>query len=471
MPGSAEPLDPLERLAQRVPPFWRRVTASQLFLAGFLALILFGTVSLLVLPGLYTGDRLSFIDALFTATSAVCVTGLVVVDTATYFTGWGQAVILGLIQLGGLGILSFTTFIILLLGGRMTLRGEAVVAATEDVSRVDAVHLLRSIFGYTFLIEAVGASLLWFGWFDEFGSLGAVWPALFHAVSAFCNAGFSIFSGSLQAFADDASTLTVIAVLVALGGLGFLVLEELHDWARGWGRHRLSLHARLVLLTSAILIVGGAALFVLFEWNNLLAARAGPFAAVMDALFLSIVPRTAGFNIVDYSELTSASLLLTMLLMFVGGSPGSTAGGIKTTTAALLVGAAIARVRGRAVTDAFRRTVPEGTSQRATGLAVLAMALLGAAILLLQVTELGGVPFPTSEGRFFALTFEAVSAFGTVGLSLGATADLSLTGKVIVVVLMFIGRVGPLTLVASMAVAAQRRRASFRYASEDVMVG
>lgn len=174
MPGSTDVLDALEREARRVLPFWRRLTAPQLFVAGFLALVLLGTLLLLVLPGLYTGERLSFIDALFTATSAVCVTGLIVVDTATYFTTWGQGVVLGLIQVGGLGILSFTTVIILLLGGRMTLRGEAAVGAGQAVSQVDATDLLRGIFRYTFLIEGVGAALLWFGWIGDFGWLGAV---------------------------------------------------------------------------------------------------------------------------------------------------------------------------------------------------------------------------------------------------------------------------------------------------------
>ncbi|MBI4408723.1 MAG: potassium transporter TrkH [Gemmatimonadetes bacterium] len=470
MPSPGEILEALEREAARSLSIWRRLTAAQLLVASFLVLVTFGTTLLLALPGLYTGERLSFVDALFTATSAVCVTGLVVVDTATYFTPLGQAVLLLLIQLGGLGILTLTTLVILMLGRPLTLRAEAVVGASAALPHIKAGQLIRGIIGYTLAIELVGAFLLWLAWTPRFSALDALWPALFHAISAFCNAGFSVFSESLVRVSGDALGLVIMMGLIVLGGLGFLVLEELHLWRWGRGGVRVSLHTRLVLVATLILVAGGALLFAALEWTNTLAAFPAALRPV-HALFLSITPRTAGFNTVGYAELTNASLLLTMILMIIGGSPGSTAGGLKTTTVALLVALALARLRGRVATSAFRRTIPEGTIQRAIGLAVFVLVLVNAALLILQITEVGSLPHSQAQGRFLQLAFEAASAFNTVGLSMGITPDLSAAGRVILAMLMFVGRVGPLTLVASMAVAAERRVVRLRYATEDVVVG
>jgi len=471
MPAPADVLEALERETRRSLSVWRRLTASQLFVASFVGLVLLGSALLLLLPGLYTGERISVVDAVFMATSAICVTGLAVVDVATVFTPAGQAVLLLLIQLGGLGILTFTTLIILVLGRRITLRGEALVSGTETLPQhIDPVRLLRSIVRYTLLIEAAGAVALWLAWMPELGAVGAAWPAVFHAVAAFCNAGFSVFPGGMARFAGDPATLLILSTLVVTGGLGFLVLEELRSLPMRSPRPRLSLHSKLVLVTSASLLAGGTVLFLLFEWRNAL-AQFPWYERPFEALFLSVMPRSGGYNTLDYNALTSASLFLTLALMSIGGSPGSTAGGLKTTTVALLVALAVARLRGRLNADAFGRTIPEGTIQRAIGLVVLAITLTAAAVLLLQVTELGGVPHSAAPERFWALTFEAVSAFNIVGLSMGVTPDLSAAGKLLLVALMFVGRVGPFTLVASMAFAAARRRLHLRYATEDVVVG
>lgn len=470
MPVPGEILEALEREAARSLSFWRRLTAPQLLVGSFLGLISFGTLLLLVLPGLYTGPPLHFIDALFTATSAVCVTGLIVVDTATYFTPWGQGVVLLLIQLGGLGILTLTTLVIMVVGGRPSIRSEAVVGVSDALPHINAGRLLRSIIIYTFVIEGVGAVVLYAEFASRLGAGRAAWHAVFHAVSAFCNAGFSTFSNSLMDFAGDPVILLVVAGLIVLGGLGFLVLEELHLTFGHSGRRRLSLHSKLVLLTTAILIVGGTLLILTFEWRNGL-SRFPWYVRPLEALFMSITPRTAGFNTVDYSQLTAASLFLSIGLMMIGGSPGSTAGGLKTTTAAVLTVLATSRMRGKEHPAVFGRTLPEGTLQRSVGLVVFVMAMLGGAILLLQITEVAGVPASHTHDRFLGLTFEAVSAFNTVGLSTGLTAGLSTAGKVILVLLMFIGRVGPLTIIASMVEAARRRPAHFRYATEDVVIG
>ncbi|MGH7480757.1 MAG: TrkH family potassium uptake protein, partial [Longimicrobiales bacterium] len=312
--------------------------------------------------------------------------------------------------------------------------------------------------------------LLWALWQDDLGALGALWPAIFHAISAFCNAGFSIFTQNFIRFAADPASTVVVAALVVVGGIGFLVLEECVLRVRGEHARRLSLHSRLVLVSTAALILVGWTLFTAFEWNNALTVFA-PSMRPLAALFMSITPRTAGFNNVDYSQLSSASLFLTVLLMIIGGSPGSTAGGIKTTSTAVLVALAVAKLRGRQYADVFGRMIPEDTIQKTVGLVVFSVVILAGAVLLLQVTELRGVPYDLSQGLFLELAFEAVSAFDTVGLSMGMTDDLSSAGKGVIIALMFIGRVGPFTVVASMARAGRLGPVHIRYASEDVVVG
>ncbi len=451
--------------------FWRRLSPPQLFVGSFLLLILLGTLGLKTLPGLYTGAPLSWLDALFTATSAVCVTGLIVVDTATYFTVWGQAFILLLIQLGGLGIITFTTVLIVALGRRLSLRQQALAAsAVEAAPHVDYRQLARDVVRFTFLIEAAGALLLYLGFLPELGWRGAFWPAVFHAISAFCNAGFSIFSDSLVGFRTNPVVLVVVMLLIVVGGLGFLTLEELYLWRRSIRerrRFRLSLHSRLVLTTTALLLVVGWMFFVFFEWKVALAEL--PFGAkLLNGLFMSVTARTAGFNTIDYGTATEQTSFLTILLMFVGGSPGSTAGGIKTTTIALLVLLAISRLRGQEIPSCWSRSVPHEVVQRAVGLFVVAVAVLMLGSFVLTATEIEhGV---TAPGSFLKYLFEAYSAFGTVGLSMGVTPSLSAAGRWIIILLMFIGRVGPLTFAAALTIR-RHRTPQFRYAYEDVVVG
>jgi trk system potassium uptake protein TrkH len=469
VPVPDDVLEALEREAARTLSLWRRLTGPQLLAASFFLLIALGTVLLLVLPGLYTGERLSFIDSLFMATSAVCVTGLAVVDIATAFTPWGQTVYLFLVQLGGIGILSITTVVILWLGGRITLRSEATLGALEAGPAIDTGRLFRAILRYAFAIEALGALALWMAWSRELGFAGAIWPAIFHAVSAFCNAGFSNLEGGLIAYNDHPFILIVIMLLIICGGIGFLVLEEIFG-PRHLTRKTRSLHTRLVLLTTAVLIGGGALLFGFFEWN--FGFESEPwYLRIVQAFFLSVTPRTAGFVSLDYNNLTTASLFLTIILMMIGGSPGSTAGGLKTTTVAVLIALAVARIRGEMVTHAFRHTIPEATIQRAVGLVVMVVAFLSAAILVLQVLELGGTPHQASGGAFLEVTVEAVSAYNTVGLSMGITPFLTWGGKLLLAILMYVGRVGPLTFAASMMVAARHARPRIRYSTEDVIIG
>jgi trk system potassium uptake protein TrkH len=322
---------------------------------------------------------------------------------------------------------------------------------------------------FTLFIEMAGIVLLYLAWGPRFGWRAAAWPAVFHSVSAFCNAGFSTFSDSLVGHQRDPAALCIIMALVVVGGIGFLTLEEfhLHRQARRRGRpFRISLHTRLVVGTTAVLILGPWALFTLFEWGNTLAGLP-PAHKVVNALFLSVTPRTAGFNAVDYADTTESTRFLTVVLMTIGGSPGSTAGGAKTTTFALVALLAWSRFRGREVVSLQGRSIPEETVQRAVGLAAVGLAVVVVAIFVLTASE-GGRASPFS---FLDRAFEAFSAVNTVGLSTGLTPQLSTTGRVVILCLMFLGRVGPLTLAAALAVPRTGPAGEFRYAYEDVAVG
>jgi trk system potassium uptake protein TrkH len=459
----------------RKPSLWRRLSAPQLFVGSFLGLVALGTIGLLTLPGLYTGPGLGFVDAVFTATSAVCVTGLIVVDTATYFTTRGQAFLLLLIQLGGLGIITFTTLIIVLLGRRLSLRQEAISSSSVEAAapHLEVGLLTRDIVRFTVTIELLGAIALYLFWVPRFGWTEAVWPAFFHSVSAFCNAGFSTFSDSLMGFQRSPMTLGIVMGLISLGGIGFLTLEELHQArnARLEKRgYRLSLHSRLALATSGILILSGWVIFTVVEWRVSLADL--PISArLVNGLFLSVTPRTAGFNSIDYALASDSTNFLTTIFMMIGGSPGSTAGGLKTTTVALIGLLAWSRFRGREVVSFWGRSVPEETIQRAVGLFVVGFGVVTVAILLFTATEIGVVGPSASGERFLSFMFEAASAFNTVGLSMNTTTSLSTGGRWLAILLMFVGRVGPLTFAAALAVRSRGEGARFRYAYEDVVVG
>lgn len=448
------------------------LTPPRLLVLSFLGLIALGTLGLMWLPGLYTGEPLSWLDALFTATSAVCVTGLIVVDTATHFTLAGQAFILLLIQLGGLGILTFTTLIIVALGRRLSLHQEAVTANTAALApEVDFRRLVRNIVIFTILFEVLGAVILFLAWLPRFSTAEAAWHAVFQSISAFCNAGFSTFSDSLMGFQGAPVTLLVIMSLIVLGGLGFLTLEELHlRWERrDTGPPRISLHSRLVLVTTGILLVGGWVTFTTLEWGHTLGGMAG-WEKLLNGMFMSVTARTAGFNTVDYAATADSTNFVTILLMSIGGSPGSTAGGLKTTTVAVIGLLALARLLGHQVTNAQYRTIPEETVQRAVGLFVVGFIVVTGAILLYVVIHLE--PLGTGgNGGFLAWMFEAVSAFNTVGLSMGATGELTGTGKFLTVFLMYVGRVGPLTFAAAIALGRPTMSGEFRYAYEDVIIG
>jgi trk system potassium uptake protein len=467
--GARPPSTPTRRASERARArsVWQRLTPPQLFIASFAGMILLGTVGFRALPGLYIGEPLSWLDAFFTATSAICVTGLIVVDTATHFTARGQAFLLVLIQAGGLGMITFTTMIILGLGRRLSLRHEVLASPEVPIAEgVDHRRLTFDVVRFAILFEAVGATILYLAWGPRLGWGAAAWPALFHAVSAFCNAGFSTFSDSVMPFATSPITLATLSVLIIAGGLGFLTIEELHSRRRKGVRPvRLSVHSSLVLGTTALLLVSGAVGFLWFEWSGVL-GHMGAGDRLSNAFFMSVTARTAGFNSVDYAVAGDNTNFLTILLMSIGGSPGSAAGGLKTTTVALIALLAFARLRGSMVVSVRGRSVPNETVQRAVGLFALGFAVMTLGILGLVHTGLRG----PSEGLFLRHMFEAVSAFNTVGLSIGATPELSTAGRWLTIILMFVGRVGPLTVAAALARRATGATAA-RYSYEDVVVG
>ena len=489
------PFSPLKRSADPVTggAVRRRgagLSAAQLLVVSFAVLVAVGTLGFRWLPGLYAEGRepLSWLDSLFTATSAVCVTGLIVVDTATHFSPFGQLYILVLIQAGGLGMIGWASVLIVALGSRLSLRQDAAAAGGAvrgAAENVPTRSLVRDVIVFTFGVEVVGFLLLTFLWSDDFPLAEAAWHAAFHSVSAFCNAGFSTFSTSLVGFDSAAPTLFVVMALIVVGGLGFLTLEELKLWTTarlGGGNFRLSLHSRLALWTTLVLIVGGALVLGPLEWGNPRTfAPLDRVDRVVNAVFLSVTPRTAGFNTVDYGGVSPAANFATILLMGVGGAPGGTAGGMKVTTIAVLAAMAYCRARARRSTDVLGRTIPETTALRAVGLFCFALVLSAGGTFALAATELenqfvgfglpGGDLRLTAGPEFLDAMFEAVSAFNTVGLSTGVTAELSTPGRLIVVALMFVGRVGPLTAAAALSRRDAGGTGVRRFAHEDVVVG
>ena len=455
-------------LIRELGRLWRTLKNTEIFIGSFALLILLGTIGLKTLPGIYTGPPLGWTDAVFTSTSAVCVTGLIVVDTSTYFTFYGQLFLLVLIQLGGIGMMSLATMIIMALGGRPSLRSEAAATVINpSKAEITPRTLVAAVIRLTFAFEAIGALLLYVLWGPRLGWHEAIWPAIFHSVSAFCNAGFSTFSDSLMQFSESPATLIVISALIIAGGLGFVVIEELILYTRKSSKKRkvLSLHSKLVLWTTLVLTVGGCVLFTMFEWNQGL-DKLSYVDRLANGLFMSITPRTAGFNSVDYASMTNSTNFLTILLMMVGGSPGSTAGGFKTSTLAILVLLASSRLRARRSVTFAERSIPDETVQRAVGLMVV-----GAGIIVAGIFMIAGIGDMYGQNeRFLVEVFEVISAFNTVGLSMGATSHLSVQACWVVILLMFVGRVGPLSMAAVLQVRFAER-SEFRYAHEDVIVG
>ncbi len=441
-----------------------------------LPIIFFGAV---ILAGTFllhhpasTRNGIGWIDALFTATSATCVTGLVVVDTGSFFTRFGQTVILCLIQVGGLGIMTFTGLTFYLLRHRVSLSDRLAVG--QSLLHDPTFHLGRFLLGivaWTFAIEAVGALFL----FIQAPAAFNPYSAIFHAISAFCNAGFSLSADSLMVWRSSWGVNLVIMMLIFLGGIGFSVLVEMlspffHPRLLSSTNKnlRLSWYSKLVLKTSIFLIVAG--------WLGIFGAefigvhRGVPFGeALLSSLFQSVTSRTAGFNTLDIGQLTNVSLILIMLLMLIGGAPGSCAGGVKVTTFRAVVAFAVAHLKGKRQAAVGKFAISRESMNKAMTLVVFAVIIISTVTLLLNITEGGELPHPEARGLFLEIMFEVVSAFGTVGLSTGITPKLTAFGRCLIIATMFIGRLGPIVFLA--ALQSYQREQLYNIPEENILIG
>lgn len=441
-----------------------KISSIQMIALGFSGVILLGALLLTLPAASRDGASLPFLDALFTSTTATCVTGLVVHDTYTQFSLFGQIVIICLIQVGGLGFMTVTTLFLMMVRRKIGLAERGVL--TESISAFQiggVVRLIRRVLIGTAIFEGTGALLLAIRFCPQMGAATGIYFAVFHAISAFCNAGFDLMGKfapytSLVPYQGDALVNLVIMGLIVIGGLGFVVWDDILEHRLHWPRYKL--HTKLVLMATALLIAGGAALFYLLERENTLSGLP-PKTQVLASLFQSVTPRTAGFNTVDMAALTEGGAFLLMLLMFVGASPGSTGGGVKTTTVAIILLALLSYVKGTEDMNAFRRRLEGGVLKRAG---------CGAALyLLLSVT--GVFAILAAQGLSIRdVAFEVLSAIGTVGLSTGITRELNAFSRLVLILLMYSGRVGGLTLAMAL-MARKNKKSNLRNPEERIIIG
>lgn len=441
-----------------------KLTPYQILVLGFAGLILSGALLLMLPIAAADGTGLSFIDALFTATSAVCVTGLIVVDTGTYFSLFGQLVIISLIQAGGLGIMAMSTLMAMLIGKKINLKQRLVMQeALNQFTIAGVVRLTQYIIKVTLLIEFIGGTILAIRWYQDLGLKG-IYFGYWHAISSFCNAGFDLLGSvngkfsSATGYVDDIAVNVVISLLIILGGIGFTVIADVWTNRRF---DRLSLHSKVVLITTLVLIVFGAVVIFLLEYDNFNTlgklSWQGKFLA---SYFQSVTTRTAGWNTVDLGKLTDATLFFMVILMFIGASPTSTGGGIKTSTTGVLAAAIWALIRGRQDAEMFERRIPQAIIYKAFSVMLISAVLVIFVTMMLSITE---------NKPFINLLFEATSAFGTVGLTTGITPTLTTPGKMWLIVTMFAGRVGPVTL--ALALALKNRKGNLQYPEGKLIIG
>lgn len=444
------------------------MTVSRTICLGFLAVITAGALLLMMPFSTSDGTWSDPIAALFTSTSAVCVTGLSVVDVGKYYSFWGQFFLVLLVQIGGLGYMTATTFLLLLLGRRFGLKDKIALQQSLDKSGLaGVVQLVQSILATTVLFELTGVFLLMSVFVPEFGFQDGLWSAVFHSVNAFNNAGFSLYSDSLIRYINSPVINFTIGGLIVFGGIGYQVIMELYLWLRDRFNKSpictvFSLNFKVVTSTTAALLVLGTIAFFLMEYSNPATFGSLNFAQkLMAASFQSITPRTAGFNTIDIGKMTEAALFLTIVLMFIGASPGSTGGGIKTTTFRILFSCTAAVLEGQEEVQCYQRQIPPALILKT--ISVMFGSLM---VVILSATL---VELANPELEFIQVLFEAVSAFATVGLSTGITAKVSAIGKLVLIATMYVGRVGVLLLMSA-AVGDPKPR-NFKYAEESLLVG
>lgn len=438
----------------------RSMSTFQILSLGLLSLIMLGTLLLLIPAATAPGQKTDFFVALFTATSAACVTGLVVVDTGTHWSIWGQAIILFLIQVGGLGFMTLFTLFAIILGRTIGFRERLVIQQSLNQFTVSGVvRLVRYVAAFSFTLEGLFAIVLIAKFLPDMPIGQAIWFGVFHAVSAFNNAGFDLFGGfaSMTAFHSDPVITLGITTMVILGGLGFTVLSDIHQ-QRNF--RKLSLHSKLVLTVTGVLLVIGTVVILIMEYNNAL-RELSPIGKVLASYFQAVTSRSSGFTTISMDEFGLATQFFTIILMFIGAGPGSMGGGIKVTTFAVLFLAVLALARNKEDIAVYNRRLPQKQVLKSLVILLLALTWIAVLTMLLSITE---------KADFMVILFEAVSASAIVGLSLGLTPELSDTGRVLVSISMFAGRIGPLTLAFALA-QQTRRKQGIRYPEEPLLIG
>ena len=447
----------------------KRVSPAQIIVIGFAGFILLGAILLNLPISAACGHSIGFLDAFFTSTSAVCVTGLSVIEVGVVLSPFGQVVLLLLIQIGGLGFMITTSFIFMLIGKRITLKERMVLRESlNEASLSGIVRMARNILFVTLIIESIGILLLMIRFVPDYGVAKGLWFSVFHAISAFCNAGFDILGlgNSLAAYINDPLVNFTIIGLIIIGGIGFFVILEVYGKITHREKHKFSTHTKIILITSAALIAAGFIIFFAFEYNN--AKTLGPLPTgnkIMSALFESVTTRTAGFSTINQGDMTSVSKLTAIILMFIGASPAGTGGGVKTSTFAVVILLVLSIVRGQDDVTVMRRRLGRDVALRAVAITFLALAFISILTIALSVAEIK--VFEISD-----LLFELTSAFGTVGLSTGITTHLNAASRVILILTMFVGRVGLLTITIAIANRLSgKTQNKMKYPEDKIMVG
>ncbi|UDM32258.1 TrkH family potassium uptake protein [Lentilactobacillus laojiaonis] len=439
------------------------LTLSQTLSLGFVIIILIGSLLLSLPIASNTHSSTNFLDALFTATSATCVTGLTVVNTVTHWSLFGKIIILLLVEIGGLGFMTFAVLLFNIVRRKVDLTSQLLVRESLSLSYTGNINqIVFLVVRLSLIIQIFGAGLIAIDFIPRFGILKGIGFSIFHAISAFCNAGFDLFDNSLVNFQTDPYLLFVISLLIISGSLGFIVWKDLLFYRQ---THRLSLHTKLALSTYLGFIVIGFFILLLTERNFAENQSLTIFQRLVNTYFMAVTPRTAGFYTLPYSKISLGGLFISMVLMLIGGTPGSTAGGIKSTTIGILVAKVWSTIRGKEDVTMFHRRFSEDNVSRSLTVVFLVSMVMVVATLLLFITE----SVPTKFGLEYVM-FEVVSAFGTSGLTLGLTPNLSVIGKIIIMLLMFIGRVGIFTVMFSL-LNTNKSKSAYRYPQENVLIG
>lgn len=444
----------------------RNMSPFKILAIGFLTVILTGAILLTLPISTQSGEVTNFLDSIFTATSAVCVTGLVVQDTGTYWSTFGQGVILTLIEIGGLGFMAMSTFFAMVLGKRISLRERLVMQeAYNTFSLQGIINHVRYMLLFTVSVQLFAALILMTQFIPVYGVGTGIYYGIFHAISAFNNAGFDLLGGftSITVFNENKIILITLAIVINIGGLGYLVLREIISGVRAKRKLKnFSLHAKVVLTISGILLTVGTIAMLIFEWNNPATIEHMTFGnKLTNAFFSAVTPRTAGFNSISNSDMSPAGKLLTMGYMFVGGSPGSTAGGVKTTTLGIVIFTLISVLKGRQDAEVYKRRISQSVVFKAMAIFMLGITIVIIGVMILSITEIGA--------SFETILYEVISAFGTVGLSQGLTPTLSSVGKVTIAIIMYLGRVGPLTVM--LALAGKQEKINYKYPEGKILIG